>query len=796
MLQESVSAVANGNPVEKELFSGLADLREAHSKLLDRQVAEEEKEEFWDDVVRFIRRARFTGAVLDRGEERLDAQHVISSWAATLLNMRGKREESILVKFDQSRLRPLDEQKDFPYAGLDAYDEADANKFFGREELVEDGLRLLVEKRCLVVVGAQASGKSSYVRAGLLPAIRHGRIIPGSETWTIYEAITPGEEPFLRLARLLATADASQEAIAAEASRMEREPTRLGKVLDTGKEAPAVFVINQFEEVLTLIKEAEKRQAFIAALLHLITRQGRPHRIILTLHAEYEQWLATLPALQAIDRVAFVRMKPFLREQLREIIERPAQNVGLQLDPRLVNALVDELTGDAAPLPLLQFILRQLWPHRERNRILFSEYERLGGARYALGETARKTYERLSEELKSAARELFLKLFRVSDSGQIASARLILPVRELTTHRSLVDEVAMVFEKACVLRRGSSTTELQWEVTHGSLARTWPELAQWLEKERVPLTKRRRFEEFYAEWARHGRRRGGLLDAPQLAEAEEWVASPQGRAFGHDVLLTPLIKASRAAVAAQLRQAHHLIAALIILVLGVIGVAVGSFMVEHKLRLKSEALRNADETILRRNEEIISSLAQNRENLNNELKGVKMELASPEERIRQNEEEIARLNGEIEHLRRLQTDNEKLAAQQEQARKAYDQIQAQITNIETKTAEIVRSDITVEFFSRPLDRAKVDPVLQTLNFRVVEKPSKTQGVPTNTVTFGSAVPVEDVKLLVAELAKAGVDIRVVRPMNGPRKDEKLIQVSGYYNSMDSPTASPLPSASQ
>src|SRR5262249_32600646 len=156
--------------------------------------------------------------------------------------------------------------------------EADANKFLGREELIEDGLQLLAEKRCLAVVGAQASGKSSYVHAGLLPAIRRGKIISGSERWTVYEGITPGEEPFLRLARLLAAPEASQEAIMGEASRMEHDPTRLGEVLDTGKVDPAVLVVDRFEEVITLVKNPEKRDAFIAALLHLVTRQGRPHR--------------------------------------------------------------------------------------------------------------------------------------------------------------------------------------------------------------------------------------------------------------------------------------------------------------------------------------------------------------------------------------------------------------------------------------------------------------------------------------------------------------------------------------
>jgi len=265
----------------------------------------------------------------------------------------------------------------------------------------------------------------------------------------------------------------------------------------------------------------------------------------LTMRTDFESFVARVPPLLPHFEKALVRVTPLNAAELRAVIEKPAEIVGLKFEAGVVDALVQDVLGEPAALPLLQFTLLKLWEQRDRNRITWESYKRLGGGRLALARSADQLYEGLIPEEQVTARRILLRLVRPGDGLEVTSNR----VRQSTLYQSgeardRVDRVLQKLVNADLLRLSTSerSEDNQVEVAHEALVRNWPRLVGWLEDERERIRERLRVTEAAEQWLKVGRDPGALLRGALLDDALRYSDLSD--------LEAQYVKASQAAVAA------------------------------------------------------------------------------------------------------------------------------------------------------------------------------------------------------------------------------------------------------
>lgn len=462
-------------PINDRFPSFLA-LREAHAALLDQEEAEP-LTALRPAILNFVARAEATGALLDVEADRRAAQSLLSYWTTQLYRSGDLTTRAVLAPFDPA-LAPELPNEPQPYRGLAEFAEADQALFFGREAQVADCVRRLATERLLAVLGPSGSGKSSLVRAGLISALKAGAL-PGSAAWGYPPPLVPGSSPMAALTRLLSAA--------------------MGE-----GDQPWVVVVDQFEEVFTLADRAEG-EAFAARLLAFVRAPGARHRLIITLRSDFETKLATLPELQTALLPAIERVRPLTGAELRRAIEEPAARVGLKFEEGVVTALMEDVLGEPAALPLLQFTLQQLWERRERNRVTRAVYRELGGGRQALQNAADRFFEKgLLPEEREVARQIFLRLVRPGEGLEVTSQRLRrVELFGKAYNTELTNRVLdKLVREARLLKQtqGEAPEDTQVEVAHEALVRNWPTLVGWLEDERENVRARNRLRDQARRW--------------------------------------------------------------------------------------------------------------------------------------------------------------------------------------------------------------------------------------------------------------------------------------------------------
>jgi DNA-binding SARP family transcriptional activator len=234
-----------------------------------------------------------------------------------------------------------------PYKGLARYDAADAELFVGRERLVEELVARLVDQRYLVVVGPSGTGKSSLVRAGLMPALAAGAL-PGSKAWAV-SVVVPGIRPVQVLEAALA-------------------------------DRPDVLIVDQAEEAL-LAEDGACLTGFGDAVL--AAAENGP-RVVLVLRADFFGLLAAHPELARRSGPATVLVGPPQERELRRIVTEPAARVGLRVEPALADLVVAEVRDRPGVLPVLSTALVRTWEHREDDALTVASYRAGGGVAAAL----------------------------------------------------------------------------------------------------------------------------------------------------------------------------------------------------------------------------------------------------------------------------------------------------------------------------------------------------------------------------------------------------------------------------
>lgn len=437
-----------------------------------------------------------------------------------------------------------------PFKGLQHFEEADADLFFGREALtakLADRIQASPAAdpplRFLAVVGASGIGKSSIVRAGLVPAIRRAH-----RNWLIH-SFTPSARPLQALAENLTPREASLAATASLIDDLTAEPRTLhllagrlpGGADGNGARRPGrasgpprlLLIIDQFEELFSLCQSETERRAFIDNLMTAAAEPNGPVYVLLTLRADFYKHCGPYGTLREALAEQQEYIGPMSAEELRRAIEEPARRGKWELEPGLVDVLLQDVGADGGSppepgaMPLLSHALLETW-HRRRGRIMaVSGYLASGGVRGAIAETADLVFQdRLDDEQRGIARKLFLRLTQLGDDESISETRRRVGFDELI---SVPEEASAIREVLTILAdaRLITTDNEVAEVAHEALIREWPTLRDWLEEDRESLRLHRHLTLAADAWKRRNRDPGELYRGVRLAQVLEWaVANP------------------------------------------------------------------------------------------------------------------------------------------------------------------------------------------------------------------------------------------------------------------------------
>lgn len=420
-----------------------------------------------------------------------------------------------------------------PYKGLYYFDESDAEWFFGREELTETlvnhvNTSLESGQRFLAVVGASGSGKSSVVRAGLIPALRWRQPSSG---WPVY-VMTPGAHPLEVLAVNLLGNVVRSTYVRKFFDELVRQPQTLSSAVNRIQEetgaAHALLVVDQFEELFTLCRSETEQSAFVENLLTAALQPDGATIVVIVLRADFYAHCARFDLLRQALSKHQEYIGPMTGKELRCAIEEPAKRGHWELEPGLVELLLHDVGADAghAPepgaLPLLSHALLATWQRRRGHRLTLSGYTASGGIRGAIAETAEAVFQdQLDPGQRMIARQIFLRLTELGDDTTTADTRRRVSFDELASwpeDREQVHEVLMTLADARLI----TTDQEAAEVAHEALIREWPTLRNWLDENREGLRLHRHLTETAQEWETLGRDPGVLYRGARLAQAVEW----------------------------------------------------------------------------------------------------------------------------------------------------------------------------------------------------------------------------------------------------------------------------------
>jgi WD40 repeat protein/DNA-binding SARP family transcriptional activator len=407
-----------------------------------------------------------------------------------------------------------------PYKGLARFETADADFFFGREQVVAEAVGHLVGRRFLALIGPSGSGKSSLLRAGLLHALRSGAL-PGSDRWA-YSVIRPGNHPLDAMAHAMD-----------ERQAMERR----------------LLAIDQFEEVFSACSDDAERAAFLDTITEVVSASDGTTTIVIAMRADFYGRCAEHRALASLLASDQILVGPMDGEELRRAIELPAQRAGLTVEVKLVDLLVSDTVGQPGGLPLLSTALLELWTRRRDRTLRLDDYMRAGGVKGAVARLAEEAFGRLDDDAHAAAKRILLRLAAPGETAEVIGRRAPLSEFDLNRDADASHALNVLTDARLVI-----VTEGTAEVAHEALLREWPRLRTWLEDDAEGRKLHRHLTESSRVWDEGGRDPADLYRGARLTAAGEW-AEP------HETDLNDLerefLRASRAASEGEAMRARR-----------------------------------------------------------------------------------------------------------------------------------------------------------------------------------------------------------------------------------------------
>lgn len=419
-----------------------------------------------------------------------------------------------------------------PYRGLRPFREEDEPFFFGRSSFAETLTATVLRQPFVAVIGASGSGKSSVVRAGLIPRLRRGA---GDRVWDAL-TLVPTDRPLTSLAAALLPAlesDLSEVDRLAEVGKLAthladgtvglRDVAARVLAKQPGTDRLLLF-IDQWEELYTLCADDAVRRAFVG---HLLAAAVDQVCVVSTIRGDFMG--RALDNRDLADRLqdAVVSIGPMTRDELAETIVRPAEKTGLAWEPGLPETILDDVGDEPGGLPLLEFLLEGLWAERRGNVLTHEAYLRLGRVAGAIAYRAEDVFEhKLTDAERQAAQRLLIRMVRPGEGAEDTRRRTALPhadpvaeatIRKLTSERLIVTE------------RDGGTGEMTVEVAHEALIRGWQRLRAWIDHDREFLRTRERIAAQAQLWQEEARSADRLLPPGRpLAEGEDVLANRRG----------------------------------------------------------------------------------------------------------------------------------------------------------------------------------------------------------------------------------------------------------------------------
>jgi serine/threonine protein kinase/WD40 repeat protein len=416
-----------------------------------------------------------------------------------------------------------------PYKGLHAFQESDAEDFFGRETLTADILDKMDENhplaRFIAVVGPSGSGKSSVVKAGVVPELRKDAL-PGSEDW-YYVEMVPGANPMVELQEALTRVSAAPLKNLHE--RLMADPKALHQVVKeiVPLASELLIVIDQFEEAFTFGDE-RVRSHFLQSLYEAIVAEDSQLRVITTLRADfYDRPLSEARFGQLIQQRTVVVL-PLSVEEVERAITAPASQVQVFYERGLPAQIVTEVIDQPGVLPMLQYALTELFERREDQLLTHKAYQDIGGVLGALARRAEEIYRELDEEHQEATVQLFLRLVTLGEGSEDTRRRALQSeIMAASPNKKVMQEVIDMFSGFRLLTtdRDPSTRTPTVEVAHEALIRQWQRLRGWLSDTREDVRLQRLLAAESQEWDENNRDASFLLRGGRLVQFEDWYKS-------------------------------------------------------------------------------------------------------------------------------------------------------------------------------------------------------------------------------------------------------------------------------
>ena len=440
-------------------------------------------------------RVEFSAATLSESAagERLPSLAVVLAYVRACGANAGDWEGRWRRAAEEEAGRPAEDEEGAtpPYRGLARFEPGDSGRFFGRDQLVADLAELVLDHRFVAVVGTSGSGKSSLLRAGLVPTLR-GDAWPGARPVAV-RILTPGEHPARTHARALAVGECPGDG-------------------DTW------VIVDQFEEVFTLCQDPVERARFLDRLL-AASRPGARLRVVIAVRADLYGRLGEHRGLADALRGASLLVAPMSTDELREAVVKPAATQGLTVERALADRIVADVSDRPGGLPLMSHALLETWRRRRGRTLTLKGYEAAGGVRGAITQTAEDLYGSLSPQEAAIARQVMLRLIAPGEDSDDTSRPA--PRAELDGSGDttvVLDRLA----RARLITLDDDTVDL----AHEALITAWPRLRDWIDRDREVLRRRRLLTEAALAWEQLDRDSGALYRGARLTAAEEVFTAP------------------------------------------------------------------------------------------------------------------------------------------------------------------------------------------------------------------------------------------------------------------------------
>ncbi|MEM9953114.1 MAG: protein kinase [Chloroflexota bacterium] len=420
---------------------------------------------------------------------------------------------------------------DNPYKGLRPFSESDAQDFFGRDDLIERLVERLNQNanlaNFLAVVGPSGSGKSSVVRAGLIPQMRLGAV-GDTQNWFIIDML-PDDDPISNLASGLLSLASTPLSDLEHRLRTDEKALIWAnqQLLQDTDDGHLLLFIDQFEEVFTL-SDDESMRLHLLNLLNYTVRHAHNIVIIVTIRADFFDKPLLYDGIGDLLQARTQVVLPLTAQEIEWAITGPADNANIIVDRDLIAAIIADVRDEPGALPLLQYTLTELFERRDSNRLTLDSYVDSGGVLGSIAKRAQDVYDDLLVVQRQLTRQIFLRLVTLGEGTEDTRRRVQRSeLLNLGDDRQQIEKILNIFGSYRLLTfdRDPATRVPTVEIAHEALIKRWDDLKKWLDESRNDVRLQRSLASASQEWVDNGQQEGYLLYDERLAQYQQWLTN-------------------------------------------------------------------------------------------------------------------------------------------------------------------------------------------------------------------------------------------------------------------------------